>query len=195
MLRINFADFDNISYFTSSYKLCTMFRGWEIPKQELYWSFAGWSDTWLKVIKITFKTFSVGQTNTHFMEIGSFVSKIKYKDVQKAVPWLRRLVAGLSPRRPGVRSQVKSMWDLWWTKWHKDRFFSELSVFPCRFHSTGAPLIVKIGKKKLLILIMFIGVAQKALRLWCEGPSFKKKRRTERNNLPTVRPFYSLHAY
>jgi hypothetical protein len=49
-----------------------------------------------------------------------------------------------------------------------------LSVFPCRFHSTGAPLIVKIGKK-LLILIIFIGVAQKAFRLWCEGPSSKKK--------------------
>jgi hypothetical protein len=46
-----------------------------------------------------------------------------------------------------VRSQVKSMWDLWWTKWHWDRLSSELSVFPCRFHSTGAPLIVKIGKK------------------------------------------------
>jgi hypothetical protein len=51
---------------------------------------------------------------------------------------------------------------LWWTKWHWDRFFSELSVFPCQFHSTGAPLIVKIGKKKLLIV--FIGVAQKALK-------------------------------
>jgi hypothetical protein len=42
-----------------------------------------------------------------------------------------------------VRSQVKSMLDLWWTKWHSDRFFSELSVLPCRFHSTGAPVIVK----------------------------------------------------
>jgi hypothetical protein len=28
------------------------------------------------------------------------------------------------------------------------QFFSELSVLPCRFHSTGAPLIVKISKKK-----------------------------------------------
>jgi hypothetical protein len=53
--------------------------------------------------------------------------------------------------------------------------FSELSVFPCRFHSTGVPLIVKIGKK-LFILIIFIGVAQKALRLWCEGPSSKKEK-------------------
>jgi hypothetical protein len=26
-------------------------------------------------------------------------------------------------------------------------FFSELSVFPCEFHSTGAPLLVKLGKK------------------------------------------------
>jgi hypothetical protein len=57
------------------------------------------------------------------------------------------------------------MWRLWWTKWLWDRFLSELSVFPYQFHSTGAPLIVKLGKKKLLIFI--IGVAQKALRLWC----------------------------
>ena len=34
--------------------------------------------------------------------------------------------------------------------------------------------IVGIGKK-LLILIIFIGVAQKALRLWCEGLSKSKK--------------------
>jgi hypothetical protein len=45
------------------------------------------------------------------------------------------------------------MWGLWWTKWHWDRFFSELSVFPCQFHSTGAPLFVKLGKKELLIFI------------------------------------------
>jgi hypothetical protein len=86
-----------------------------------------------------------------------------------------RAMAQAVSRRPlnteaRVRSQVKSVWDLWWTKWHWDRFFSELSVFPCRFHSTCATLIVKIGKK-LLILIIFIGVAQKGLRLWCEGPS------------------------
>jgi hypothetical protein len=49
---------------------------------------------------------------------------------------------------------------LWWTKWHWDRFFSELSVFPCQFHSTGAPLIVKIGKKKTAHpSIIIIGVA------------------------------------
>jgi hypothetical protein len=59
------------------------------------------------------------------------------------------------------------MWGLWWTKWHLGRFFSELSVFPCQFHSTGAPLIVKLGKRKLLIFIFIIGLHKKPLRLWC----------------------------
>jgi hypothetical protein len=63
-----------------------------------------------------------------------------------------RAMAQAVSRRPltteaRVRSQFKSMWDLWWTKWQWNRFFSELSVFPCRFHSTGAPLLVKLGKK------------------------------------------------
>jgi hypothetical protein len=52
------------------------------------------------------------------------------------------------------------MWGLWWTKWHWDRFFSELSVFPCQFHSTGAPFLVKLGKK-LLIFIFIIGLQKK----------------------------------
>jgi hypothetical protein len=35
----------------------------------------------------------------------------------------------------------QSMWNLWWTKWHWDRFSPpSTSVFPCQFHSTGAPL-------------------------------------------------------
>jgi hypothetical protein len=40
------------------------------------------------------------------------------------LPWLRSLVAGLSPRRSGFAAG-QSMWDLWWTKWHWDRFFSK----------------------------------------------------------------------
>jgi hypothetical protein len=47
-------------------------------------------------------------------------------------PWLRRLVAG-----PGS-CPVQSMWDLWWTKWHWDRFLSEFLGFPCQYHSTVA---------------------------------------------------------
>jgi hypothetical protein len=58
------------------------------------------------------------------------------------------------------------MWGLWWTKWHWGRFFSELSVFPCQFHSTGAPLLVKLGKKTAH-LHLHHRVVQKALRLWC----------------------------
>jgi hypothetical protein len=45
------------------------------------------------------------------------------------------------------------MWELWWTKWHWDRFFSELSLFPFQFHSTGAQLL---GKMKKLIIFLFI---------------------------------------
>jgi hypothetical protein len=52
---------------------------------------------------------------------------------------------------------------LWWTKWHWDRFFSEFSVFPCQFHSTGAPLIVKLGKKTAHLYHLHHRVAQKSL--------------------------------
>jgi hypothetical protein len=47
----------------------------------------------------------------------------------KAWPWLKRLVAGLPPRGP-VSRPVRSMWDLWWSKWHWGRFFSEFFGFP-----------------------------------------------------------------
>jgi hypothetical protein len=61
--------------------------------------------------------------------------------------WLRRLVAGFSPQRPGFDPGSVHV------RFVVDKvalgqvFFSELSVFPCQFHSTGAPLIVKLGKK------------------------------------------------
>jgi hypothetical protein len=31
------------------------------------------------------------------------------------------------------------MWDLWWTKWHWDRFFFEYFGFPCKYHPIDAP--------------------------------------------------------
>jgi hypothetical protein len=39
-----------------------------------------------------------------------------------------------------VQSQAKSMWDLWWTKWHWDKFFSEyfgfsITIIPPMFHT------------------------------------------------------------
>jgi hypothetical protein len=55
-----------------------------------------------------------------------------------AEPWLRLLVANLSRRRPGF-APGQYMWDLWWTKWHWDRFFSEFFRFPLSvYHSTVA---------------------------------------------------------
>jgi hypothetical protein len=47
-----------------------------------------------------------------------------------------------------------------WTKWHWDRFFSE--YFPCQFHSTGAPLLGKMEKKKLIIFLFFIFITRVA---------------------------------
>jgi hypothetical protein len=47
------------------------------------------------------------------------------------------------------------MWDLWWTKWHCDRFSPSTLVFPCQFHSTGAPLLGK-GQKIIIIIIIVI---------------------------------------
>jgi hypothetical protein len=44
-----------------------------------------------------------------------------------AVPWLRWLVAGLSPQRPGLHLS-QSMWDLWWIKLRWDRFSLSSSV-------------------------------------------------------------------
>jgi hypothetical protein len=32
----------------------------------------------------------------------------------------------------------QSIWDLWWTEWHWDRFFLSSVVFPIRYHSTVA---------------------------------------------------------
>jgi hypothetical protein len=39
------------------------------------------------------------------------------------------------------------MWGLWWTHWHWDSFSPSISVLPCQFHSTGAPLQGKTKKK------------------------------------------------
>jgi hypothetical protein len=77
----------------------------------------------------------------------------------KAVPWLRRLVAGLSLRRPGFDPgsvHVGCVVD----KVALGQVFLRLSVFPCQFHSTGSPLLVKLGKK-LLIFIFITGLHKK----------------------------------
>jgi hypothetical protein len=49
------------------------------------------------------------------------------------------------------------MWDLWWTKWHWDRFFSE-------YNSIGATLKWKSRKK---LIIFLTGLHNKPSRLRC----------------------------
>jgi hypothetical protein len=68
-----------------------------------------------------------------------------------------RAMAQAVSRRPltvetRVRSRGQSTWDLWWTKWHWDRFSPSTSVFPSQFHSTGAPLLGKTEKSELSLL-------------------------------------------
>jgi hypothetical protein len=49
--------------------------------------------------------------------------------------------------------------------------FLRVVGFPLSISFHWCSINCKNWLKKLLILIIFIGVAQKALRLWCEGPS------------------------
>jgi hypothetical protein len=66
----------------------------------------------------------------------------------KAVPWLKRLVAGLLPRRLGFDPMsvcVGFVVD----KVALGQAFPQVLRFPCQFNSTGAPLQ---GKTKKLII-------------------------------------------
>jgi hypothetical protein len=61
------------------------------------------------------------------------------RNIPTTVPWPRRLVAGLSPRRPGFDPGSVYV-GFWWTKWHWDRSPPPVLRFSSQFHSTGAPL-------------------------------------------------------
>jgi hypothetical protein len=54
----------------------------------------------------------------------------------------------------------QTMWDLWWTKWHWDRFCPEYFRFPCQFHSTGASLLGETEKTNHLSLHLHHRVAR-----------------------------------
>jgi hypothetical protein len=68
-----------------------------------------------------------------------------------AVPWLRQFVAGLSPRRPEFDPRSVHLGFMVDKLALGQGFPSSTSVFPCQFHSTGAPLQGKT--KKLIIFI------------------------------------------
>jgi hypothetical protein len=45
------------------------------------------------------------------------------------------------------------MWDLWWTKWHWDRFFPEYFGFPLSISFHRCSITRKNEKKKLIVFI------------------------------------------
>jgi hypothetical protein len=63
-----------------------------------------------------------------------------------AVPRLRRLVAYLSPRRPGFFPRSVHVGFVVDKVALGQVFLPSTSVFPCQFHSTGSPLQEKINK-------------------------------------------------
>jgi hypothetical protein len=87
------------------------------------------------------------------------------------------------------------MWDLWWTKWHWDRFFSE--YFGFQFHSTGAPFLGK-GQKIIILIVTFIiglhnkphGCGASVASAW--GPFTTKKKKATRHH---VSEYDHLNAY
>jgi hypothetical protein len=77
-----------------------------------------------------------------------------------AVPWVRRLVAGLSPRRPGLDPgsvHVGFVVD----KVTLGQVFPTTFIFLCQFYSTGAPLHGKIKKKLIVLTIIITGLHKK----------------------------------
>jgi hypothetical protein len=59
------------------------------------------------------------------------------------------LVAGLSLRRPDF-APGSIQWDLRWTKWHWDRFFSQFFGFPLSISFHRVLHVPKLKKKKNL---------------------------------------------
>jgi hypothetical protein len=73
-----------------------------------------------------------------------------------AVPWLRRLVAGLPPRRPGFDPGSVHVGIVVDKVALGQVFPPSTSVFPCQIHSTGAPLHGKTEEKLIIFLFIFI---------------------------------------
>jgi hypothetical protein len=76
------------------------------------------------------------------------------RHVKRAVPWLRRLAAGLPLRRPGFDPESVHVGFVVDKVALGQVFSPSSSVFPCQFHSTGAPLL---GKGQKIIISSFIG--------------------------------------
>jgi len=57
----------------------------------------------------------------------------------KTLPWVRRLVASLSPRRPGFGSQTACV--LYKRRWHWTDRALNISVFPCHHVDRGSTVV------------------------------------------------------
>jgi hypothetical protein len=69
----------------------------------------------------------------------------------------------------------QSMWDLWWTKWHGDRFFPEYFDFsPVSFIPQ---VLYYVGKVKKLIIFLFIFITSVAFAQKCLQDMKRNKRR------------------
>jgi hypothetical protein len=60
-----------------------------------------------------------------------------------------------------ARSWGQSMWDLWWTKWHWDRFLPEYFGFPLSVSFHRCSITRKRIKKKIIIIIIITGLHKK----------------------------------
>ena len=109
------------------------------------------------------------------MESGAISSCILNLDIkcftsrpESSVNWIKsgvgRDMAQAVTRRHLIACQ--SMWDLWWTKWHLDRFFPEYFGFP------GVPLK---GKRKKIINHLHHRL--RCVRSICCGALHPKKKR------------------
>jgi hypothetical protein len=76
------------------------------------------------------------------------------------VPWLWRLAAGLPPWRPGFDPGLVHVGFVVDKVSLGQGFPPCSSVFPCQFHSTGAPLLGK-GQKIIIIFTVIIGLHNK----------------------------------
>jgi hypothetical protein len=66
----------------------------------------------------------------HFLFIPDYILNLKNMGSIWAAPYLKRLIAGSPPRRPGFAPGSK--WNLWWTKWRRGRFYPSTSVSPAK---------------------------------------------------------------
>jgi hypothetical protein len=72
---------------------------------------------------------------------------------------------GSPPRRPGF--DPGSVWDLWWTKWHWDRFFPEYFGFPLSVSFHRCSITWKSEKIILFLFIFIVVLHNKPSRLRC----------------------------